>query len=67
LTEYNKRTLFTKTSEFILILEQITKTMMSKTSPRLDLSGAMGPKGPKVPLELNNGALPHMAQRSDII
>jgi len=26
---------------------------------------AMGPKGPKVPLELNNGSLPHMAQRSE--
>jgi len=27
----------------------------------------MGPDGPKVPLELNNGALPHMAQRSEKI
>jgi len=25
----------------------------------------MKPDGPKVPLELNNGALPHMAQRSE--
>ena len=36
----------------------------------LALSGAMGPcamghKGPKVSLELNNGFLPHMAQRSE--
>jgi hypothetical protein len=38
-----------------------------KTSPRLALPGAMGPDGPKVPLELYNGALPHMAQRSVIL
>jgi len=25
----------------------------------------MGPDGPKVPLELNYGALPHIAQRSE--
>jgi len=42
---------------------------IKKTSPRLALPGAMGPcpmgpDGPKVPLELNNGALPHIAQRS---
>jgi hypothetical protein len=41
---------------FIFIIE---------TSPRLALPGAMGPDGPKVSLELNNGALPHMAQRSE--
>jgi hypothetical protein len=41
------------------------------TSPRLALGlpcrelWGLAPWGPKVPLELNNGALPHMAQRSE--
>jgi hypothetical protein len=40
-------------------------TILIRTSPRLALPGAMGPDGPKVSLELNNDALPHMAQRSE--
>jgi len=30
--------------------------LFMSTSPRLALPGATGPDGPKVPLELNNGA-----------
>jgi len=39
--------------------------LRSLTSPRFALPGAMGSDSPKVPLELNKGALPHMSQRSE--
>ena len=37
-------------------------TILIRTSPRL---GAMGPDDLKVPLELNNDALPHITQKSE--